>query len=252
MQQYYVKKTKKKNYTIVVFLGLFCLIWFVFRSKISPVFQDFYTKVLINNQIMSLFASKNKMQNDLDSLTIRNMQLENDIAHLKFELSQNKIQDEMATKGRVDSIIAYSLGSADNLIYNNFLINVGSASGVQAGAIVYSGGLEPVGIIDKANQNSSVVKLLSSDGNEVNGIIENSDNKITLIGNGGISYTAKIKNKLLDDGVSVGQKIFYGEDVSMTLGTIVNIEKHKDEDMSTIYIKGKYKPDGKAIFFVDK
>ncbi len=196
---------------------------------------------------------KKNQQDKIDSLSLENINLENEIANLKYKLSQSVIKDDMSQNGNVDNIIAYSLGSASSLIYNQFLVNVGRVDGISEGSLVYTRGRQPVGRVSEVHKSSATVTLLSASDSEIEGIISHGDERVSLVGAGGGEYIGKIKNKLIgDDGVAVGQTVLFAEDNSMTLGEIVNIEKQKDEDQSILHIRGYYNPSSQSIFFIDR
>lgn len=260
MQPYYAKtKNKKPLYYKVIFVIIFLLSWSFIKSLFSPLISDLSTKYLTHNSIYIYYhetvaehTDKKKLQEKIDSLSLENINLENEIANLKYKLSQSVIRDEMSQSGNIDNIIAYSLGSASHLIYNEFVVNVGRVDGVNEGSLVYTRGRQPVGRISEVHKMSATVTLLSASGGEIEGIVSHNDERVSLVGAGGGEYTGKIKNKLIDEGIVLGQTVLFAEDNTMTLGEIVNIEKQKDEDQSILHIRGYYNPSTQSIFFIDR
>ncbi len=262
MQPYYAKK-KNSNilfYIQLIFIILICIFWSRIRHTIAPTISDKLVKVFNSSNIVvskyndfSLYIKDRNVLNDtLNKLSIDNMYLENQIAKYKYNESQDKLKNEMADNGKIDNIIAYSLGSKDNFIYDNLIINVGYRDGVSMDAIVYTRGMQPVGRVDQVNNNTSRVRLLSISGAEIEAILEINNEKVTLIGQGGGEYITKIKNRLLSDGYGVGNKVLLGEDTSMVIGEIIHIDAVKDEDTSLVHVRGYYNPASQSIFFVDK
>lgn len=262
MQPYYVKKKNNKSlfYIKLISIVLICIFWSRIRFFISPMLSDSFVKVFNSNNVfihkyndLLLYIKDRREMNDkINKLSIDNIYLENEIAKYKYNESQDKLKNEMVNNGKVDSIIAYSLGSKDNWIYDNFIINAGYRDGAYVGAMVYTRGMQPVGRIDQVNNNTSRVRLLSINGDEVECILEINNEKVTLIGSGGGEYTTKVKNSLLSNGYGVGNKVLLGEDTSMVIGEIVHVDPVKDEDASLLHIRGYYNPASQTIFFVDK
>ena len=215
MQPYYAKtKNKKPLYYKVIFVIIFLLSWSFIKSLFSPLISDLSTRYFTHNSIYMYYhetvaehTDKKSLQEKIDSLSLENINLENEIANLKYKLSQSVIRDEMSQSGNIDNIIAYSLGSASHLIYNEFVVNVGRVDGVNEGSLVYTRGRQPVGRISEVHKNSSTVTLLSASGGEIEGIVSHNDERVSLVGAGGGEYTGKIKNKLVDEGIALGQTV---------------------------------------------
>lgn len=255
MLQYYAKRNRRtiwqswnKYIYLILIIGV---LYFSAGTQLSNLFAKIYINSPLYN-INLYLKSKDEMVKTYNEYRIQNAELENENIKLRSAIKNSKVIDEMIERGRPDSFVVYSLGSDDSLIYREFRINAGATDGILEGAMVYDKGLSLVGKVKRVDKDSSLVTLLSGDGIESVGIIDETDDKINLLGIGGGAYTAKVKNKKVDNGIKIGQHIIYGEDTTMQVGVIVNIEKEKDEDMSTLYIRGNYKPEDKAIFFVDK
>ncbi len=279
MQPYYAKKSKsKKSFIKWILILLILAFWPQIKVFVSPFIKDITSKYFIKTNTgvwydLNLYIQdRNNLKDSIKKLNIDNIDLENKITILEHQLDEYNLKQIENETGSIDSVIAYSLGNKDSLIYDSFIINVGYRNGVKDGAIVYTRGRQPVGTISEIHNSNSTVKLLSSEGNEVTGILDSGHEKINMTGNGGGEYITKVKNSLItnkvndihnfatttttskvsDSGITLGSKVYYGDDVSMTIGEIVNIEKQKDEDMSTIHIRGHYNPSTQTIFFVDK
>ena len=263
MQPYYAKKQKSQQlYIKWILIIVLCVFWPQIKGFVSPVTKNIASKYFIKTNVGVLSDLKLYMQNrddlkdSIKKLNIDNINLENKITMLEHSLDETGLKKAENDNGSIDSVIAYSLGSRDSLIYDSFIINVGYRNGVKDGAIVYTRGRQPVGTITEIHNSNSTVELLSVEGKELTGILDTNHEKISLVGNGGGEYIAKVKNSLianLPEGDSlIGKKVYYGDDVSMTLGEVVNIEKQKDENMSAVHIRGYYNPSTQTIFFVDK
>ncbi len=260
MQPYYAKKSKNKNRKIFLkFLLLFILLFFwpEIKDFASPQLENFVSKNFIKtntwiwHDIKLYLANRNELRDNIKKLNLDNVYLENRIALLEHKIEEYDLKQLENDNGNIDSVLGYSLGSKDNLIYNNFIINIGYRDGVKDGATVYTRGRQPIGVISEIHNTNSTVLLLSREGNELVGILKNSHDKINIIGNGGGEFVAKVKNSLINQDY-LGESVYYGNDVSMVLGDIVNIEKQKDEDVSLLHIRGKYNPSTQTIFFIDK
>ena len=260
MQQYYAKKNSKESlYYRLFFVIIFVISWPMLSNSVRPILSDIVSKIFIKNSWYDIIGnyklytkSRDDLRSEIDKLSIDNINNENKIARLQAELSKSDIKNELTDFGKVDSIIAYSLGSEDSIAYDTFIINVGHVDGVAEGSLVYTRGLQPIGKIKEVHKNSSLVELLSKEGNEITGILEKSNERISLIGIGGGAYKAKIKNSITGQVPSVSDKVYSGEDTNMTIGQVVTIEKEKDEDISVIYVRGYYNPSSQSIFFVDR
>ncbi len=265
MQPYYAKKSKNKNNKLYIKLFLLVVLsffWPQIKSFTSPQFENFVSKYFIKtdtgiwSDINLYIVDRKSLKDNIKNLNIDNVYLENKVSLLQHKITEYGLKQLESENGNIDSVLGYSLGSKDNLIYNSFIINVGYRDGIKDGAIVYTRGRQPVGNIIEIHNSNSTVDLLSREGNEVVGILKSTHDKINMIGNGGGEFIAKVKNSLIDNLPDyqslLRTEVYYADDVSMIIGEIVVIEKQKDEDVSLIHIKGKYNPSTQTIFFVDK
>ena len=262
MQPYYAKRKKSKIsfYTGTVLLVLLCVFWVNVRSYANIIISPIMHKIMGPNNFiyqtynnLSLYIKYRQDLNDqIQKLSIDNIYLENEIAKINHVNSENAIKDELYKIRNTDSILAYGFGISSNFLYDYFIINVGYRDGVRLGAMVYTRGMQPVGKIKEVNNYISKVELLSKAGSDIDCILEINNEKITLTGQGGSEYTAKIKNTLLQNGYGVGNKVLLGEDTSMVVGEIIHIDSIKDEGSSVIHVRGYYNPASQSIFFVQK
>lgn len=245
------KKDKNKKKIIIIIISivmviLLCVSLLVDRktSFIEGVFKDisFY----INKTIMYPFTSYNKEKgiNQTESYLIQknvNSSLEKEIQELKDTLELNKTLTEYEI---VNSTI---LSRNKSYWFNTITIDKGKKSGLKENmAVVTRNGL--IGKISKVYNNSSEVKLITSDdiNFKVSVSIKTNDTDNYAILNGYIKKDNVIKVNGIDKttNVNIGDNVLtsgLGEffPAGIYIGTVERIESDKYNLSKTLYIKTK-------------
>ena len=245
------KKDKNKKKIIIIIISivmviLLCVSLLVDRktSFIEGIFKDisFY----INKTIMYPFTSYNKEKgiNQTESYLIQknvNSSLEKEIQELKDALELNKTLTEYEI---VNSTI---LSRNKSYWFNTITIDKGKKSGLKENmAVVTRNGL--IGKISKVYNNSSEVKLITSDdiNFKVSVSIKTNDTDNYAILNGYIKKDNVIKVNGIDKttNVNIGDNVLtsgLGEffPAGIYIGTVEKIESDKYNLSKTLYIKTK-------------
>ena len=245
------KKDKNKKKIIIIIISivmviLLCVSLLVDRKTnfIEGIFKDisFY----INKTIMYPFTSYNKEKgiNQTESYLIQknvNSSLEKEIQELKDALELNKTLTEYEI---VNSTI---LSRNKSYWFNTITIDKGKKSGLKENmAVVTRNGL--IGKISKVYNNSSEVKLITSDdiNFKVSVSIKTNDTDNYAILNGYIKKDNVIKVNGIDKttNVNIGDSVLtsgLGEffPAGIYIGTVERIESDKYNLSKTLYIKTK-------------
>lgn len=243
-------KKDKKNKKITIVLTIVTLVLALLISvkldrktfKVETVLKDsgmFLQKIIIY-PFTSLNKEKNKTQTE--SYLIQknvNSSLEKEIEELKKTLDLNKTLTEY------EPINCTILSRNKSYWFNTITIDKGKSKGIKEGmAVVTKNGL--VGKIDKVYDNSSEVKLITSDDinfkvsiaiktNDVDNyaILNGYDKKTGLIKTTGIDKTTEIKEGDVALTSGLGEMFPSG----IYIGTVEKIESDKYNLSKNVYIK---------------
>ena len=244
----YKSKRKKKNLMIgiiSIIVLIITVISLVIDRKVGHI--ETYLKdgaTMIQKIVLYPFTALNKEKNSTqsESYIIQknvNESLENEIQELKDVLDLNKTLTEY------EPVNATILSRNKSYWFNNLTIDKGSSSGIKENmAVITKNGL--IGKISKVYDNSSEVKLITSDdlnfkvsisiktNNDDNYAILNGYDKETgLISATGIDKTTEIKKDdiVLTSGLG---EMFPG---GIYIGTVEKVENDKYNLSKTVYIK---------------
>ena len=243
-----MKKEKKKieKGIIIVFICIVLLtISLKFSKKSNSVETILKDIVIVGNKIvMAPFTSLNKEKDKTQSESYLiqknvNASLEKEIQELKEALELNKTLTEYTPEN------ATILSRNKSYWFNTLTIDKGKSSGIKEEmAVITKNGL--IGKISKVSNNSSEVKLITSDDinykvsvaiktNEVDNyaILNGYDKETGLIKATGIDKTTEVKKEdiVLTSGLG---SMFPG---GIYIGTVEKVESDKYNLSKTVYIK---------------
>ena len=245
-----VYKKRNQNKKIIIILGtitlVICLVISIVLNRnvghIETIFKD--VAMVIEKAVMYPFTINNseKNQTQSESYLIQknvNASLEKEIAELKEALELNRTLTEYAP------VNATILSRNKSYWFNTLTIDKGKSSGIAKDmAVITKYGL--IGKISKVYDNSSEIKLITSDDinfkvsisiktNEIDNyaILNGYDKKTALIKATGIDKTTPIKkgDTVLTSGL--GEKFPAG----IYIGTVEKIESDKYNLSKSVYVK---------------
>lgn len=240
------KKEKNKKKIIIIIIGIVLIILLsislLIPRKGNTIFKDI--SISINKVIMYPFTryTKEKNTDQTESYLIQkniNSSLEKEIDELKETLELNKTLTEYSP------VNATILSRNKSYWFNTITIDKGKKDGIKVNmAVVTRNGL--IGKISKVSDNSSEVKLITSDDvnfkisvaiktNEIDNyaILNGYNKKTNLIKATGIDKTTNIN--IGDTVLTSGLGEFFP--AGIYIGTVEKIEKDKYNLSKTVYIK---------------
>jgi len=134
----------------------------------------------------ALVAKVNELQGELDaqnahSVTVSLLEHENTV-----------LKTELGREPRVDGTLAHVLTIPNRSFYDTFVIDAGSAEGIQIGQQVYAFDVVALGTVTSVAEHSSVVTLFSAPAKETSGTAVGNDVAVTLIGRGAGEYEVRM------------------------------------------------------------
>jgi len=245
------KNDKKKKKIIIIIISIVIVILLsisLLVNRKNNFIEDFFKDIsfYINKTIMYPFTRYNKEKgiNQTESYVIQknvNSSLEKEIQELKDTLELNKTLTEYEI---VNSTI---LSRNKSYWFNTITIDKGKKSGLKENmAVVTRNGL--IGKISKVYNNSSEVKLITSDdiNFKISVSIKTNDTDNYAILNGYIKKDNLIKVNGIDKttNVNIGDSVLtsgLGEffPAGIYIGTVEKIESDKYNLSKTLYIKTK-------------
>lgn len=237
---------KKNSNTVFVFivwfLIIFLIIFYFFNSNISGLFSNF-----VSNKIYG----QNINASDLQQIKNENERLKNENEELKILLRNAKLSEDLIDKGIVDIVDANILLSKSSLIYSNILINRGLSDGLRVGAIVFTGGLMPVGRVIEIFDNSSIVELFTKYNNKIEVIVGDASSTVNFIayGDGSYGFYASVPYVL---DIHIGDSIFLKENNTYMIGKVADLTENINNKTKDIYIRNDFNPIKVFKLYVEK
>ncbi len=160
---------------------------FLVKSQVQviiPLYPDSFDTALMSRR--QLVAKTNELQSTLDSYNAQSANLsllESENAALKAELGRDP-----ESRG----ILAHVLTVPNRSFYDTFVIDAGSAEGIQVDQQVYAFNAIALGTVSQVSEHNAVVTLFSAPGTETSGTAVGSDVAVTLIGRGGGEYEVRM------------------------------------------------------------
>jgi cell shape-determining protein MreC len=235
---------------IILIIGLFYFwpivrIMMRFYSDPLLVTYSFTTRTVgaIPQSLFELFRNKHE-------LSVKNRELEMNIERLENEVKLRdgliqELRGQTASSSKI--IVMYPLMRDITELYSTIVFSKGFKDGITEGALVYIRGREPVCIIKEVYQKTSLCKLFSAYGEEIDGVA--SSTTLFLKGDGGGSYTSEVSR---DTPLQNGEPVYLKSDETMVLGTVVDIVRDNQAAFWKVYVRGAYNPLTSSIFYVDQ
>ena len=210
------RKTKKKEFSRVIFFVIPILILFYFRMNIfhglayvsSAIFRPV---VILGNSVKDrlgdiyyFFTSKNSLIMENKDLGTKLRESEARLSNYNVILDENLKLKEILGRKREETpmILAAILAKPNQSVYDTLVIDAGEGQRLQIGNMVFAFGDVPIGRVREVYKFSSKVVLFSSSGektnviislshNPLNGIVENlvtKDVSMEIVGRGGGNF----------------------------------------------------------------
>ncbi len=251
----------------------------------GPVFllSRFYNNFFVNifSKSYTFFTLDDK---ELIFIKSENESLKNELDRLSVMLTEKEITEEEIKNGLTDMLkaekISFDILNKD-IIYSDIILNKGSNSGVSIGSKVYLSGMRPVGEILEVFENSSKLRLFSSDSLEtelilkninqdtsLSNVIEHVDSSTTTeeaeviksdfknirdyafsgFGDGAYGIQVKVPEKL---NVKIGESVFLRGDNTHSIGTVQEIKNITSQKEKLLFIKTNYfKSEGSSFYIL--
>lgn len=151
---------------------------------IIPLYPDSFDATLMSRR--ALIAKTNELQSTLNSF---NAQMSN----LSLLESENRaLKMELGREPAMRGTLAHVLTLPNRSFYDTFVIDAGSAEGIEVGKEVYAFNAIALGSVTSVAEHTAVVTLFSAPGHETSGTAVGSDVSVTLIGRGGGEYEVRM------------------------------------------------------------
>ncbi len=244
---------------------------------VSRFYKNFFVNIFSNTII---FLSPN--DEELSIAKNENETLKNEIDRLRIIITEKDIKEEEIGSGLTDMIkaekISFDILNTD-IIYSDIILSKGSNNGVSLGSKVYLSGMRLVGEVVEVFENTSKLRLFSSDNLETELIIKNSlqsvgdieintesssakieegtsldfknlkDYAFSGFGDGAFGIQVKVPEKL---SVKVGEAVFLRGDTSHSIGTVQEIKNITSQKEKLLFIKTNYSKGEGSSFYILK
>jgi cell shape-determining protein MreC len=253
------KKRAKAHYKVyfILFVCLVVLIytWQSIQKIIHPITEPIAYKYNTSKSILSIvpssvvtfFSSKYSLARKNSELEISIERLENELAKESSQLREvsTLVGADVSTSTPV--VVMYPLIEDITSIYSTVLLSKGFKDGVTVNSVIYIRGRQAVCFVKEVYTNSALCKFLSAYGETIEGVSK--DTTLYLKGNGGGTFISDIPR---GSSIAVGDVVFLKKDQTMTLGSIVNIERDDQAAFWKVYVRGGYNPITSHIFYTNQ
>ena len=203
--------------------------------------------------LITFFTSRSEYETKIQSLETKIEYLENEVA-IRNTSDENTISSITSTSTTFTpstrkSLTLFPVVKDMSTLYNSIVLSRGFVDDLEEGSIVYVRGYQAVGYITTIYKTTSVMKLYSSSGEKVEGVVKDIDASVTLTGQGGGSYLIEVPKTI---NVQEGQIVYLAAQQDMPLGTIVSVLNDPQDTFTRAYVRGAYNPNKAHIFYVNK
>lgn len=253
---------------------------------LSRFYKNFFVNIFSNTN--TFFSSSDEK---LSFANNENETLKNEIDRLQIIIKEKDIKEEEINSGMTDMIkadkISFDILNTD-IIYSDIILSKGSNSGVSEGSKVYLSGMRIVGEVVEVFEDTSKLRLFSSNNLETELIIKNTlhasaekevknegdsleintessstkteedtsldfknlkDYAFSGFGDGAFGIQVKVPEKL---SVKVGESVFLRGDNIHSVGTVEEIKNITSQKEKLLYIKTNYSKSEGSSFYILK
>lgn len=251
----------KLTYKLVSFfiLAVVIIFWVQIRLLLSPLMfsisdQLFNIKMATISSldsVNSFFTTKKVLNETISILEDENNTLNNELAEKDALIASYDDAYKTATKTTGGTIEVFSFFPPLSNLYGTFIISKGFKNDIQEGMVVYGSGYIPIGKVIRVGTQSSVVEIISADGNELEGLVMGSTTDKTVLrltGMGGGDFSAMLPK---DIKVDIGATVVWKENPKMTLGTVVSVDNSPQAIAQKLLVRGMYSPTNAPRLYID-
>jgi cell shape-determining protein MreC len=197
----------------------------------------------IPQSLVELFTNKH-------TLIVKIRELEMNVEYLENELRERDgLLRELGSNASssIKTIAMYPLMKDRTEIYSTIVLSKGFKDGLTEGLLVYLRGRQPVCVLKEVHQKTSLCKLFSAHGEEIDGVV--SSTTLFLKGDGGGSYVGEVPRETI---IQNGDAVYLKSDETMILGTVVDVARDNQAAFWKVYVRGAYNPLTSTIFYTNQ
>ncbi|HET8575246.1 MAG TPA: rod shape-determining protein MreC [Candidatus Paceibacterota bacterium] len=235
---------KKLVFFLALFLLFFCGILFFPGAAFRGAEKLARPVWMLGNvtRVAGFTSFLSEMWGDKAALVRKNQSLEAQVKELQVAkmqrdelLGENQsLRQILNRKGSRDLILAGILAKPPISAYDTFVVDAGSAEGVQNGAKVFMYGNIAIGTVFEVAAHTSKVQLYSSPGSQTHAFLGDQHLPITLTGAGAGNFQAEIPRGVQ---VPIGTEIFLPGIEGDILGTVEHVEQEENDTFQELYAK---------------
>ncbi|ETB63621.1 MAG: hypothetical protein O210_OD1C00001G0075 [Parcubacteria bacterium RAAC4_OD1_1] len=147
------------------------------------------------------------------------------ISMLDYQILKKENEDlkELMNRKNIsnDFVLANILSKPSQSPYDTIIIDIGDSFDIEVGDIVYANGDIPIGTIEKIESKLSLVSLFTNPGRKTEGIIENINSSVELLGRGGGNFEVSLPVELdIIEGTKILLPSLNPEVLAISVGVI--------------------------------
>src|SRR3989344_6046497 len=224
------RKNKRRKFLGIVFLIIFCLVVFYFRSGIFENFSYashvvFRPVLILGNKLGSIgsfFSNRTALTRDIEDLTRELGREKARTANYDSILAENiSLKEILGRKSETRNIVLAAILSKPNQSpYDTLTIDAGTGQGLEKGDMVFAYSDVPIGRIAESYPDSSKVILFSSAGEKTQVVIGDQDVFTQIVGRGGGNFEIIA---LLDSTIAKGDRAILPGMIPYVVGVVEDI-----------------------------
>ncbi len=226
-----ILRKKKIVKNLIIFVVIILIFVFGIISWSSNIFYNIGLPIWQSKKFISdgvdgasyLVASKKSVFRENENLKKENEDLKISMIDYQILKKENDDLKELLNRKQIDYnfVLANILSKPNKSPYDTIIIDIGLKDGILEGNMVYANGDIPIGVVEKVENNFSLVSLFTNPGQKTEGIIEGFNSSIELIGRGGGNFEVSLPVELeIQEGVKILLPSLNREIIATTIGII--------------------------------
>lgn len=210
--------------TTGVMHSIFKPLWYVKEKSVN--FGGFFSSFFSFKS--SLIRENNAQKEELNNLRMMKIDYENLLKE------SEELKDQFGESASNRKIISHILSKPPQSPFDTFVIDVGEKEGVTLGDKVYISDTIIIGKIAEVTQKTSIVKLFSSEGEEIEVTSSRTGANFLINGSGGANFSVEVPK---ETDIVWGDTFMYPGENTSNIATVYFVDTNSQSSFKTVNLR---------------